>query len=129
MTERPSLKRSLTLKALDIELPSDIDTSDDEEDLNDRSNKSISSDSQHYNSDVEEGTTKSAQERFIIGLSEMGIAPELKIDDKEEVDRRMSDLTFSDTSYVMDLGRQKVTREDTIKAEAFEEAHEWYRKA
>jgi hypothetical protein len=127
MTERPSLKRSLTLKALDIELPSDIDSSDDEEDLADRSNKSISSES-HY-SDVEEETTKSAEERFIFGLSEMGIAPELKIDDKEEVDRRMSDLSFSDKSYVLDLGRQKVTREDTIKAEAFEEAHEWYRKA
>jgi hypothetical protein len=128
MTQRPSLQRRLTLRDLDIEVPSDIDSSDDEEDLNYRSHKSISSDSQHY-SDVEEGTTKSAQERFIIGLSEMGIAPELKIDHKEEVNRRMSDLTLGEKSYVLDLGRQKVVREDTIKQEATEEAGEWYRKA
>jgi hypothetical protein len=121
--------RSLTLKALDIELPSDIDSSDDEEDQDYRSHKSISSDSQHYSGGFEEGTTKSTQERFIIGLSEMGIAPELNIDDEAEVHRRMSDLTFSDKSYALDLGRQKVTREETIKAEAFEEAREWYKKA
>lgn len=115
------------MQALDIEPLSDAELSDDA-DLENRSTVSISSDSQHY-SDVEENTTKTAQERFVVELLEKGIDKELNVTDKDEVDRRMSDLTMGEKSYVMDLGRQKVTREDTIKAEAFEEARVWYKKA
>eukprot|EP00980_Cylindrotheca_fusiformis_P006641 scaffold1390_cov138-Cylindrotheca_fusiformis.AAC.44 len=134
MAADPSHQRRLTLQALAIEVPtknSDDEEDDDvdEEDLQYRSHLSISSDSQQYNSDHEEGTTKSAQERLAAELLEYGITPDIQVDDKDEVDSKMSDLTIGEKSYVMDLGRQKVMREETMKQEAILEAHEWYKKA
>lgn len=99
------------------------------------SESSVASDTEHFegNNDDNE-TTESDRERFLLDLSEKGINADLvfheeRDGDNDDDDDGNSEMTLDLKEYALDLGQQKMTREDTIKQEAFEEARVWYRKA
>jgi hypothetical protein len=109
-------KRLLTLKKLHIGPAQENDDGCHSSD-SDRSGTSIGSTSQHVGA---------GDENFVEELSDNGI-PDIVVDVDD--DDECSAMTLDEKSYVLDLGRQKVTREDEMKAEAFEDAHMWYQKA
>lgn len=141
MAERPTLQRRLTLRDLDVDAPTDdesISVANNEPLVGGsaRFNDSIRSDdddgSDHANNnndDIDDLLGTSAHDKLIESLEKLGISEEIDTSDMEEVHRRLSDVTFSDKSYIMDLGRQQASREETIRKEAFEDAHIWYEKA
>lgn len=97
------------------------------------SESSVASDTEHFegNNDDNE-TTETARKRFLLDLSEKGINADLVFHeerDGDDDDDGNSEMTLDLKEYALDLGQQKMTREDTIKQEAFEEARVWYRKA
>ena len=96
------------------------------------SESSVASDTEHFegNNDDNE-TTESDRERFLLDLSEKGINADLVFHEERDSndDDGNSEMTLDLKEYALDLGQQKMTREDTIKQEAFEEARVWYRKA
>lgn len=76
--------------------------------------------------DDDELTTKSAEERFHKELRSQGINPIIA---NKDVSDNVSIVTFGDESYILDLARQKETREDDLKEEALEDSLIMYKKA
>ena len=132
---RPSLERKLTLRDLNVEADSDaesisVDGADKNDPLANRVDEdSVASDSDAGGHDDGEILGTSAHERFVANLEAQGISENIDTSEMEEFNRRLSEVSFSDKSYIMDLGRQQASREETIRKEAFEDAHIWYGKA
>ncbi|CAJ1936365.1 unnamed protein product [Cylindrotheca closterium] len=132
---RPTLQKKLTLRDLNVEAESDaesISVVNNGPLLRESNDISIRSDSDHGDQDEHDehdalGT--SAHDKLLATLATLGISQDIDTSGMEEYHRRLSDVTFSDKSYIMDLGRQQASREETIRKEAFEDSHIWYEKA
>ena len=140
MDGRPTLEKRLTLRDLNVDAPSDAESisvvnngpllggSDRSDDDSGRSDSDHADQDENDENDENDLGT-SAHDKLMATLASLGIQQDIDTSGMEEYHRRLSDVTFSDRSYIMDLGRQQASREETVRKEAFEDAHIWYEKA
>lgn len=77
----------------------------------------------------DEETTQSEQENFEKELSKQGIQKNVILDMEEHKNRRISDISLSGESYIMDLANQKENREKDLQEMALDEALGLYKTA